>query len=73
MDQNLFNSDYTQGNLAEIEPAHQAIGKLAVIVISFIGFAIVIATIVKNALMGLYAVSPKIWDRVDEAKELHLA
>lgn len=72
MGDNLFSPEYTQGNLAEIDFIADKIGWIAVIVISIVGFGIVMATLLKNALHGLYAVSPKFWDRVDEAKKSSL-
>lgn len=72
MGDNLFSPEYTQGNLAEIGFIAQVIGRIAVVVISIVGFGIIMAAILKNALHGLYAVSPKFWDRVDEAHKVSL-
>lgn len=67
--QDLFQVDWTQGNLGSIPWVVTLLSTVACIVISVIGFGIVIFSICKNALAGLYAVSPKLWDRVDEIKK----
>ena len=72
MGNNLFAPEYSQGNLETIDFIADKLGLVAVILISTVGFGIVIATILKNALHGLYAVSPKFWDRVYEAKQASL-
>lgn len=67
--QNLFNESWTEGNLYEIQPVVNVLGGLALKVISFVGFAIVIFSILKNALSALYVISPNIWDKVDALKK----
>lgn len=64
----LFAPEWTTGNLFEIQGVVNALGGLAVIVISIVGFGIVIFSILKNAISGLYVVNPAFWDRVDELK-----
>lgn len=68
MGQNLFSSDWTQGNLYQISGVTNFLGNFACIVISVVGFSIVISSILKNVMSGLYCVNPNIWDRVDEVK-----
>lgn len=65
----LFSGEWTQGNLFEIQGMVNIFGHIAVVVISAVGFAIVIFSILKNALSGLYVVNPPFWDRVDELKK----
>lgn len=67
-DLDLFDSEFTTGNLESIGFIKDWLGTIAVFVISLVGFGITIFTILKNALFGLYAVSPKLWDKVDDAK-----
>lgn len=67
--QDLFNANWTQGNLYSIQPVTNILGKVAVWVISAIGFCIVIFSIMKNAMSGLYVVNPPFWDKVDALKE----
>ena len=64
----LFAPEWTTGNLFEIQPVVNVLGWLAVMVISIVGFGIVIFSILKNAISGLYVVNPAFWDRVDELK-----
>lgn len=66
--QDLFNTDWTQGNLYEISWLTDKLGTFSCWVISVVGFGIVIFSILKNAFSGLYVVSPDFWDRVDEVK-----
>lgn len=66
--QNLFNPEWTQGNLYAIEDVTNVLGTLACWVISVVGFCIVIFSILKNALSGLYVVNPQLWDKVDTIK-----
>lgn len=67
--QDLFSEDWTQGNLYKIQDVVQVLGNVAVTVISFVGFGIVIFSILKNAFSGLYVVNPAFWDKVDEVKQ----
>lgn len=64
----LFAPEWTTGNLFEIQGVVNVLGYIAVIVISVVGFGIVIFSILKNAISGLYVVNPPFWDRVDELK-----
>lgn len=70
----LFNVEWTSGDMtvSSVEFISKYVGMFAVIVISIVGFGIVMASILKNATHGLYAVSPKFWDRVDEVKKVEL-
>ena len=72
VDVNLFNPSYVYGNLNTVPWLVDTIGNLSVRVISVVGFLIVICTILKNCANGLYAVSPKFWDRVDEVHRLRI-
>ena len=65
----LFAEDWTQGNLNSIPWLTNNLGKLACIVISAVGFGIVIFSILKNALSGLYVVNPKLFDKVDDVQK----
>ncbi len=69
--EDLFNSTYTTGdlNVEVVDTFAGFLGKFVVIVISIVGFGIVMASILKNSMHGLYAVAPKFWDRVDEVKK----
>ena len=67
--QDLFNEAWTQGDLYSIQPIVNALGTFACWVISVVGFGIVIFSILKNALSGLYVINPKMWDKVDEVKK----
>lgn len=66
--QNLFSEAWTEGNLHTISGIVDKLGGFACTVISFVGFGIVIFSILKNALSGLYVVNPTFWDKVDEVK-----
>lgn len=74
MNSDLFNVEWTTGNLSMpvVETIAKYLGVFAAAVISIVGFGIVWATILKNAMHGLYAVAPKFWDRVDEVKKAGL-
>lgn len=65
----LFSESWTEGNLYEIQPVTNVLGQVAVWVISIVGFGIVIFSILKNALSGLYVVNPAFWDKVDQIKK----
>lgn len=65
----LFSSDWTVGNLYEVQGLVNVLGHLAVVVISAVGFGIVIFSIIKNAMSGLYVVNPPFWDKVDQLKK----
>lgn len=64
----LFAEDWTQGNLYSIQPITNFLGTISCWVISAVGFGIVIFSIIKNALSGLYVVNPKLFDKVDEVQ-----
>lgn len=65
---NLFSETWTEGNLYQINGLVEKLGGFACTVISIVGFGIVIFSILKNALSGLYVVNPNFWDKVDEVK-----
>lgn len=67
----LFNTEWTVGDLSSIEAIKNLLAVIAVTVISFVGFGIVISTIMKNAVAGLYATNPRLWDKVNSAKKRH--
>lgn len=66
--QNLFDESWTEGNLYSIQGVVNILGNFSVKVISIVGFGIVIFSILKNALSGLYVVNPNFWDKVDDLK-----
>lgn len=66
--QDLFSSEWTEGNLYQIQPFVNVLGTFSCWVISIVGFGIVIFSILKNALSGLYVVNPSFWDKVDQVK-----
>lgn len=59
---------YSEGDLYTVQPLVNILGGFAVKVISIVGFGIVIFSILKNALSGLYVINPSFWDRVDDIK-----
>lgn len=70
---NLFNPEYTSGDLSKIAPLVRIGQAVSVCIISIIGFSIVISTVLKQALHGLYATNPQLWDRVDEVHRMKIA
>lgn len=67
----LFSAEYVQGDLGSsgiIVTLTHYIGIIAVFVISIVGFGIVMSSIMKNAMAGLYCTNKKLWDRVDDIK-----
>ena len=71
--QNLFNEAWTEGNLYSIQGVVEVLGNFSCKVISIVGFGIVIFSILKNALSGLYVVNPNFWDKVDDLKNQAVA
>ena len=65
----LFSESFTEGNMTAIESISGVIGDIAVFIISIIGFGIVIASLLKNALAGLYVTNPRLWDKVEAVKK----
>ena len=65
---NLFSEAWTEGNLYSISNVVEKLGGFCCWVISIVGFGIVVFSILKNALSGLYVVNPNFWDKVDEIK-----
>lgn len=66
--QDLFSERWTEGNLHNISWLVDNLGGFCCTVISVVGFGIVIFSILKNALSGLYVVNPTFWDKVDDIK-----
>lgn len=65
----LLNLEWFSGDVGGyVGPVINFIGVIASCVISIVGFAIVLSSILKNATHGLYATSPKFWDRVYDVK-----
>ena len=67
-DQDLFSEAWTEGNLYQISDLVSMLGGFCCTVISIVGFGIVIFSILKNAMSGLYVVNPTFWDKVDDIK-----
>lgn len=65
----LFDENYTQGQLGLIEGFKDNAGTVVCWVVSIVGFAIVAAAIIKNALAGLYLAFPKLWDKVHDYRK----
>lgn len=65
----LFDEDYTVGQEGLISGLKDKAGVITCYVISAIGFIIVAAAIIKNALAGLYLAYPKLWDKVHMVRE----
>ncbi len=66
--QDLFSKQWTEGDLHSIQPIVNVLSTVSVWVISIVGFGIVIFSILKNAMSGLYVVNPNFFDRVSEVK-----
>lgn len=66
--QDLFAKAWTEGNLYQISGFVSALGSFCCTMISIVGFGIVIFSILKNAMSGLYVVNPTFWDKVDDIK-----
>lgn len=66
--QDLFNEGWSQGDLYSIQPIVNILSTVAVWCISVVGFGIVIFSILKNAMSGLYVVNPTFWDKVSDVK-----
>ena len=71
--QDLFSKAWTEGNLYRIQGLVSKLGSFAGTVISIVGFGIVIFSILKNAMSGLYVVNPTFWDKVDDIKSQAIA
>lgn len=67
--QDLFNDAWTTGDLNKIGWLTGPLGEFAMQVISVVGLCIVIFSILKNAISGLYVMAPHIWDKVDQVKK----
>lgn len=66
--QSLFDPAWTEGNLYTIDWLTKNLGNFACMIISAVGFLIVIFSILKNAISGLYVVNPNFWDKVSDIK-----
>lgn len=64
----LFQEAWTEGNLYSIQGVVNVLGGISCKVISIVGFGIVIFSVFKNAMSGLYVVNPNFWDKVDDLK-----
>ena len=69
MENDLFSQNFTQGNMASIETISGYVGEVMVFIISLVGFMIVMVSILKNALAGLYATNPNLWEKVNDVKQ----
>lgn len=65
----LFDEDFTVGQEGLIAGLKDNVGVIVCYVISAIGFIIVAAAIIKNALAGLYLAYPKLWDKVHTVRQ----
>lgn len=64
---NLFSAEWTMGDLSSIGSIKDILAMISVTVISFVGFFIVVSSIMKNALAGLYCTYPKLFDQINVA------
>jgi hypothetical protein len=71
-DNNLFNPQWTTGNLSAIAPIVQVVGFIAMCFISIGGFFMVILPIIRNVINGIVVVAPNICDKIDEAHRTKL-
>ena len=65
----LFYEEYTVGQAGLITWLRDNAGVIICYVISAVGFLIVAAAIIKNALAGLYLAFPRMWDKVSEVRK----
>ena len=65
----LFDEEYTVGQAGLITWLRDNAGVIICYVISAVGFLIVAAAIIKNALAGLYLAFPRMWDKVSEVRK----
>lgn len=65
----LFDEDFTVGQEGLIAGFKDNVGVIVCYIISAIGFIIVAAAIIKNALAGLYLAYPKLWDKVHTVRQ----
>ena len=65
----LFDENYTVGQEGLIASLKDNIGVIVCYIISAVGFVIVAAAIIRNALAGLYLAYPKLWDKVHKVKQ----
>lgn len=65
----LLNLQWFSGDVGgQMAPVIEFFGLIFSCVITLVGFCIVGSSILKNSMHGLYASSPKFWDRVYEVK-----
>ena len=65
----IFDEQYSVGQMGLIEWLRQNVGMVVCWLISAVGFLIVSAAIIKNALAGLYLAFPKLWNKVYEVRQ----
>ena len=65
----LFDEEYTVGQAGLITWLRDNAGVVICYVISAVGFMIVAAAIIKNALAGLYLAFPRMWDKVSDVRK----
>jgi hypothetical protein len=66
-DNNLFNPEWTTGNLSAIGPIVQVVGFAAMCLISIGGFFMVILPLMRNVVNGIVVVAPNLCDKIDQA------
>lgn len=66
-DNNLFNPQWTTGNLSAIAPVVQVLGFCCMCLISFGGFFMVILPLMRNVINGIVVVAPNLCEKIDDA------
>lgn len=69
MNNALFDEEYTVGQAGAIDWLRANVGTIICYAISAIGFLIVAAAIIRNALAGLYLAFPNMWDKVHDVRQ----
>lgn len=69
MNSALFDEEYTVGQAGLISWLRDNVGMIICWAISAIGFLIVAAAILRNALAGLYLAFPNMWDKVHNVRK----
>lgn len=69
MNNALFDEEYTVGQAGAISWLRENVGLVVCWVISAVGFLIVAAAILRNALAGLYLAFPNMWDKVHNVRK----
>lgn len=65
---NLFSAEWTEGSLESIDGVVKVLSFISVIVISIVGYGIIISSLLKNSVAALYVANPRLWDKVDKIK-----